>query len=94
MNIEISGNRLTVEGEVNTISRVQEFKEKLQRVKDGGEVTIYFKDATVLPSSLLGTLLKMIKADGINTTVEYSSEQIGSMLDRMQLKEIFRARRV
>ena len=94
MTIAKMGNKITIEGNIATISDIVKIKERLKDVAKGSSITIFLKDAMMLPSSFLGLLLKFVQVDKTDVTLEYAKDEIGSLLEEMNLVSLLRAKKV
>lgn len=94
MTITKIGNKIIIDGNIATISDVVKIKDALKDIPKGSEITIFLKNSMMLPSSLLGMLLKFVQVDKIKVNIEYVKEEIGSLLEEMDLTKIFHTRKV
>jgi anti-anti-sigma regulatory factor len=94
MNIQTVENKITIFGEVNTISNVQSVKEAIKAIKSPKSLIITFQDATIIPSSLLGSMLKIVQLDNIPIHIEYTNSEMGQMLESLNLRHIFTAQKI
>ncbi len=88
MEIVNSGNVIKVTGQVNTISDSQKLREVLHENKKHGSIELIFDDADVLPSSILGTFLKLSKADNIKLTIKTKKNSLQEMLKTMRIDDV------
>ena len=84
MNIKVENNNLIVEGLVRGNSEVAEIKSVISNLTSKS-ISIIFQDSYVIPSSLIGFLLKSIHDDKIDLSVVVKQPELYQLLDRLNL---------
>ncbi len=88
MEVENNQSVLIIKGQVNTITDVHDLKDLLYGLKEEKNISVVFQDADFIPSSLLGTFLKLVKIDNIQLKIEVKSRETADMLTHLGLGEI------
>ncbi len=92
MQLNISGNKIEVNGIIKTINDAQEIIDALKGVRDN---TVYLKinDSFGLPSSIIGYLMQL-KDEGKEVFLEVKSDILYSLLEDLDLVDVFNVRKV
>ena len=86
MNIRLEADNVIIEGLVRGNTEVAEIKSVISNLVSSSKiVTIQFENSYVIPSSLIGFLLKVIHDDKINLTVKVKQKELYDLLDRLNL---------
>ncbi len=84
MNIKVENNNIIIEGLVRGNSEVAEIKTTISNLTSKS-VSIIFQDSYVIPSSLIGYLLKSIHDDKIDLNIKVKQHELYELLDRLNL---------
>jgi hypothetical protein len=93
MNLNISNNILTVEGNITTINDAEKIINALYSLSDKDSVIIKIKDSFSLPSSIIGELLKLTDM-GKKVILEVKDPVLYEMLDDLNLTKTFNVKRI
>jgi hypothetical protein len=93
MNLNISNNILTVEGNITTINDAEKIINALYSLSDKDSVIIKIKDSFSLPSSIIGELLKLTDM-GKKVILEVKDPVLHEMLDDLNLTKTFNVKRI
>lgn len=86
MQITITDNLITVYGKGFSINDVSLFKEVMDKsVKNIDKITIEFHEAIMIPSEIIGFLLKMIFVNKKDVTVIVYKSLLFNTLEEIQL---------
>ncbi len=90
MNITSEGNVINVEGSVVNFGDYDKFKSamNLMIAQQSSGIVINFKDALTVNSALIGFLLKLKRADGIDFSIKTGNRRLYEMLDTLSLVEV------
>jgi len=87
------GNILEVHGIIKTMSDATKINEMLEEFREGDTVIIDIIDSFVVPSMLIGGLLK-IEEEGINIELKVHSDILYEVLDDLNLIDKLHVKRV
>jgi hypothetical protein len=90
MKFEILDSVLSIEGVVENVDDCNQISKNIQNIakKNNNQVNIIFKDSFIIPSTLIGQILKLIQVDKITVNVQANSD-LYTLLDRLNLLEAF-----
>lgn len=95
MNVRVEGDNVFIEGLVRGNSEVAEIKSVISNLISSNKVvTIQFENSYVIPSSLIGFLLKVIHDDKINLNVKVKQKELYELLDRLNLVSALKVSKV
>jgi hypothetical protein len=95
--MEVSINRgsesleVEVRGGIDSFQEISELKNRLHthaRIHPEIPMEIYFLDAYVIPSSVIGTILELIEIEKIEVRVKVAKEELYETLQKLMLQEI------
>jgi hypothetical protein len=94
MEIVASGSTVTINGNIKSISDFQEIKSTLDKVtaKDS-DITLVIEDSISITSSVIGYLNKLILKDNIKIEMQIGNEDLISLLDDLNLSEVFNVKK-
>ena len=93
MNIKVENNNIIIEGLVRGNSEVAEIKSIVSNTTSKN-IVIVFQDSYVIPSSLIGYLLKSIHDDKIDLSVKVKQHELYELLDRLNLISALKVSRI
>lgn len=95
MEISISGNSITINGNIKSVSNFQEIKSSLDSLTNQNKsIMINIKDSMSITSSVIGYFNKLILKDKIDIQINVGNDQLFELLNELNLVSIFRAKRV
>jgi hypothetical protein len=89
-----SGNKfvLKISGHITTIGDVGEIKNHLINI-DANEVEFIIGDAFVIPSALIGLLLKLVQANHKTVTIK-AKDELMELLKELNLQTVFNLKKI
>lgn len=95
MDVETSGNIVTITGNIKSISDFQSIKRALDLLTfKQDSVIIEIKDSISVTSSVIGYFNKLVLKDEINITLHVGNEKLMALLDDLNLATVFKAVKV
>jgi len=95
MQIETSTNNIIINGNIKTINDFQNIKSSIDSVVTSSKtITIKIVDSISITSSVIGYLNKLVLKDGVNITMLVGNEKLIELLEDLNLKSTFNARRM
>ena len=95
MQIEASANNIIINGNIKTINDFQNIKSSIDSVVTSGKtITIKIVDSISITSSVIGYLNKLVLKDGVNITMLVGNEKLIELLEDLNLKSTFNARKI
>jgi len=77
---------IIVVGNVRSNSEVLKIKSSFEdNVKDSKSIRLIFNDSYIIPSSLIGFLLKLIHENHVKLNVEVRQDELYNLLERLNL---------
>jgi len=83
---------LTLEGHITGISEVAKIKSLVNANQGFTTLDLIIKDAFVIPSALIGYLIKIINADNKRVTIKASHNELKVLLSELKLDKVFEVR--
>ena len=80
---------LEIEGHVTGIVEVEEIKSIIASYNNITEIEFIFKDAFVIPSSLIGHLVKLAQRDNKRIIIKSSNADLVKLLTDLNLDQMF-----
>ncbi len=94
MDISASGNIITIIGNIKSVSDFQTIKSTIDSIKSShNAITIDIKDSISITSSVIGYLNKLVLKESIDLNLKVGDTQLIELLDDLNLKALFKARR-
>ena len=94
MDISSSANTVTITGNIKSVSDFQSIKSTIDAIKDStSTITLDIQDSISITSSVIGYLNKLVLKDSIDLNTKIGNEQLMSLLEDLNLKATFKARR-
>ncbi len=95
MEILVSGNSITVNGNIKSVSNFQEIKNSLDSLTmQNKSIVINIIDSLSITSSVIGYFNKLILKDKIDVQINVGNNQLYDLLNELNLISVFRVRKV
>ena len=94
MEISVSGNAVTISGNIKSVSDYQTIKTSLDALVRNSSIIINIKDSISITSSVIGYFNKLVLKDKINVQMNIGNEQLMELLQDLNLASIFNAKKV
>jgi hypothetical protein len=95
MELSVSGNMVTIKGNIKTVSDYQEIKGNLDAITSNTKsMTIKILDSISITSSVIGYLNKLVLKDGVSLSIEVGNQQLKELFDDLNLTALFKVRKV
>ena len=95
MQITMSSNSLSIEGNIKSVNDYQEIKTSVNNlVSDYKDINIIIQDSLSITSSVIGYLNKLVLKDGIKINMRVGDTQLMELLEDLNLKKVFNAREI
>jgi len=93
MEINISSNNVTIEGNIKSINDFQKIKTLLdQTIIEHKSIVLNIVNSISITSSVIGYLNKLVLKDGINIKMIVGDSQLLELLDDLDLISTFNAK--
>jgi len=92
---EAAGVKLIVTGLIKSVEDSATFKEAALEAftaNHNAQITIHIKESFIITSSIIGTLLKMIKKDGAKISLYIYQNDLFELIKKLNLVELLNAR--
>lgn len=93
MNISSNGNRVTIEGNIKSVSDFQMIKSTVDNV-NGSDIYLIIKDSFSITSSVIGYLNKLIHKDGVTIHMSVNDARLYDLLNDLNLISLFNVTKV
>jgi len=95
MQITMSSNSLSIEGNIKSVNDYQEIKTSVNNlVSDYKDINIIIQDSLSITSSVIGYLNKLVLKDGIKINMRVGDTQLMELLEDLNLKKVFNVREI
>jgi len=95
MEIFISKNIVTIEGNIKTVIDYQELKKDIDTlIKSNKNIEIILKDSISITSSVIGYFNKLVLKDKIELKIAVASELLFELFKDLNLVELFRVQKI
>lgn len=95
MEISISKNIVTIDGNIKTVTDYQELKKNIDPlIKSNKNIEIILKDSISITSSVIGYFNKLVLKDKIELKIAVASELLFELFKDLNLVELFRVRKI
>jgi len=94
MEISTSGNTVTINGNIKSVSDYQSIKSTIDALAMNDTITINITDSISITSSVIGYFNKLVLKDKKNIDMRIGNEQLMELLQDLNLASIFNARKV
>jgi len=94
MEISSAGNKITITGNIKTVSDYQEIKTQVDSViTQHKSIIINVTDSISITSSVIGYFTKIVMKDKIDLSMLVGDNQLIALLSDLSLKTVFKARK-
>jgi len=94
MEITISSNVITIDGNIKSVNDFQKIKQLLdQAIIQHKSIVINIMNSLSITSSVIGYLNKLVLKDGISIQMRVGNSQLLNLLDDLGLTTTFNAKR-
>ena len=94
MEISSAGNKITITGNIKTVSDYQEIKTQVDSViTQHKSIIINVTDSISITSSVIGYFTKIVMKDKIDVSMLVGDNQLIELLSDLSLKTVFKARK-
>jgi hypothetical protein len=94
MKISINGNRVTITGNIKTITDFQTIKTNLDSLMAKEKnIIIHLVDSMSMTSSVIGYFNKLILKDKINISMRIENTQLIELLQDLNLEKLFKVQK-
>jgi positive regulator of sigma E activity len=95
MNITVDPGIVTIMGNIKSVSDYQTIKAEIDKsVTAGSALTLKIPESISITSSVIGYFNKLVQKDKVNLNMQIGNEQLMELLDELNLKALFNAKRV
>ena len=95
MNITASGSKVTISGNIKSVSDFQSIKSTLDTVTASNtNVSLIIEDSISVTSSVIGYLNKLILKDGIKMNISIGNDDLIALLDDLNLTTVFNVKKM
>lgn len=95
MEISISKNIVTIDGNIKTVIDYQELKKNIDPlIKSNKNIEIILKDSISITSSVVGYFNKLVLKDKIELKIAVASELLFELFKDLNLVELFNVRKI
>jgi len=95
MEISISRNIVTIEGNIKTVNDYQELKKEIDAlIKSHKNIEIVLKDSISITSSVIGYLNKLVLKDKIELKIAVANELLFELFKDLNLIELFSVHKI
>ncbi len=94
MDISSSANTVKITGNIKSISDFQSIKSTIDTIKDStSTITLDIQDSISITSSVIGYLNKLVLKDSIDLNMKVGNVELMNLLEDLNLKNTFKAKR-
>jgi len=94
MDISVTGNRVTITGNIKTVGDYQKIKEVLDGlVSKEKSIFIDITDSISITSSVIGYLTKLVQKDNIDLHIKVKNTNLYELFDEINLIRLFNVSR-
>jgi len=94
MDISVTGNRVSITGNIKTVSDYQKIKEVLDTlVINERSVFIDIADSISITSSVIGYLTKLVQKDNVEVHIKVNNPNLYELFDEINLIQLFHVSR-
>ncbi|SFV75149.1 hypothetical protein MNB_SM-3-1238 [hydrothermal vent metagenome] len=92
MEITTSSNKVTITGNIKSVSDYQSIKSELDHLaKQYSSITVDIKDSISITSSVIGYFNKLVLKDNIDLRLNIGNDQLLDLLKDLNLASTFKA---
>ena len=89
MHLNSTNLSIIIEGHITGIDEVMQIKEIINSNAGVNTIELVIKDAFVIPSALLGFLVKLANRDGKSIIISEAKSELKNLLDDLDLNQTF-----
>jgi len=94
MDISVSGNIVTLKGNIKSIQDYQEIKATIdEMIKTQKSILLYIVDSISIISSVIGYLNKIVLKDNIDLSITVGDEQLMELFEDLNLVSLFHVKK-
>jgi hypothetical protein len=93
MKVSVNGSVVKIEGVIKTLNDVNKINEIINDFKSGYSLIIRIEDSFVIPSAIIGILMKKEK-DGVDIHLEVGNEILYELLDDLNLVSLLNVKKI
>jgi len=93
MEISSSGNTVTIEGNIKSVSDFQQIKSVIDGISDS-KINLVIKDSFSITSSVIGYLNKIIHKDGKTIHMSINDSRLYDLLNDLSLISLFNVHKI
>jgi hypothetical protein len=94
MQISTVGNRVTISGNIKTITNFQTIKTTIDAlIVQENSIIIYLTDSMSMTSSVIGYFNKLVFKDKINISMHIKNTQLIKLLQDLNLDKLFKVQK-
>jgi len=95
MDISISGNRVTIKGNIKTVMDYQAIKESIDSLAaTQSSISIHIVDSISITSSIIGYFNKLILKDKVDVEMLVGNPQLIELFEDLSLTSLFKVKKV
>ena len=95
MDVSANSNRITITGNIKSISDFQSIKRAVDAVVSTHKnIIVDVKDSMSFTSTMIGYFNKLILKDKINVQINVGDKQLYDLLDELNLASVFKLKRI
>jgi len=95
MEMNVTGNRVVVKGNVKSVNNFKDIKIVIDRIiSTSPHVIVELVDSISLTSSVIGYLSKLINVDGVMVELYVGDEGLYELLDDLGLVDLFKVKKL
>ena len=94
MDISVSGNLITLKGNIKSIQDYQEIKATIdEMMKTQKSILLHIVDSISIISSVIGYLNKIVLKDNIDLSITVGDEQLMELFEDLNLISLFQVKK-
>jgi len=94
MDISVSGNIVTLKGNIKSIQDYQEIKATIdEMIKTQKSILLHIVDSISIISSVIGYLNKIVLKDNIDLSITVGDEQLMELFEDLNLVSLFQVKK-
>ncbi|MCI4625487.1 MAG: hypothetical protein L3V56_05960 [Candidatus Magnetoovum sp. WYHC-5] len=96
MEVKVSGEEITISGQIKTIEDYQKVKQVMNSIIDGNSklLIIYIPDSLSITSSVIGYFLKLVYENNITLNMHVKDDRLYNLLDVLNLVSVFNVKKM
>jgi hypothetical protein len=94
MEISVSGSKVTIDGNIKSVSDFQTIKSTMDSVvESNNNIILVITDSISITSSVIGYFNKLILKDGIKIEMLLGNDDLIALLDDLNLTSVFNVKK-